>query len=212
MLPFRSDRGEGNGVEQEDVKRVDGSVLLQIGGIVRESIVDGPGIRMTVFTQGCTHACPGCHNQQLQPFEGGTAMTVSEILKQATDNPLLDGITLSGGEPFQQAAGCAALARAARAAGLSVMAYSGYPLEELLAGCNAGSGLATGQTGCNAENGLANGKNGWGALLSQLDILVDGPFILAQRDLLLRFRGSANQRLLDVPASLKAGTAVLFDT
>ncbi len=185
-------------MEQEDVKRDDGSILLQIGGIVRESIVDGPGIRMTVFTQGCTHACPGCHNQQLQPFEGGTAMTVSEILGQATDNPLLDGITLSGGEPFQQAAGCAALAGAASAAGLSVMAYSGYPFEELLAGASAANGSAAGQTG-------------WRELLSHLDILVDGPFILAQRDLLLRFRGSSNQRLLDVPASLKAGTAVLLD-
>jgi len=185
---------KGESMNLEDQTLDDGGILLQIGGIVRESIVDGPGIRMTVFTQGCTHNCPGCHNQPLQPFEGGTCMTVAEIMAQARANPLLDGITLSGGEPFQQAVACAALARSAKAAGLHVMAYTGYLFEDLLA--------------VSMKDRTEAGPSGWKELLVQLDILVDGPFMLSQRDLLLRFRGSANQRLIDVPASLKACAAI----
>ena len=165
---------------------------LQIGGIVRESIVDGPGIRMTVFTQGCSHSCPGCHNGHLQPFKGGKTMTVQEIMDIASANPLLDGLTLSGGEPFQQAEGCAALATAAQAAGLQVMAYSGYVFEDLLEGMVD-----------------FEAHPGWKELLQSLDLLVDGPFILTKRNLLLRFRGSDNQRILDVPASLEAGVGVM---
>ena len=165
--------------------------MLQIGGSVRESITDGPGIRMTVFTQGCSHACPGCHNGHLQPFEGGIAMSVQEIMRIASANPLLDGLTLSGGEPFQQACGCAGLAKAAKSAGLHVMAYTGYVFEALHDGMED---IGT--------------HPGWKELLSSLDLLVDGPFILPQRDLLLRFRGSANQRILDVPLSLRAGIGV----
>ncbi len=164
---------------------------LQIGGIVRESIVDGPGIRMTVFTQGCSHGCPGCHNGHLQPFEGGKAMTVQEIMDIAAANPLLDGLTLSGGEPFQQAEGCAALALAAKAAGLHLLAYTGYVFEDLLEGIKD-----------------TRAHPGWKELLSSLDLLVDGPFVLKKRNLLLRFRGSENQRILDVQASLEAGVGV----
>lgn len=161
---------------------------LQIGGVVRESIVDGPGIRMTVFVQGCSHGCDGCHNQELQPTAGGKTATVADILAQARSNPLLDGITITGGEPFQQAEGCAALAAAARAAGYHVMTYSGYPFEALYEGIDK--------------------VPGWRGLLEASDLLVDGPFLMAQRDLQLRFRGSRNQRILDVPASLRAGHAV----
>jgi anaerobic ribonucleoside-triphosphate reductase activating protein len=164
---------------------------LQVGGIVRESIVDGPGIRMTVFVQGCSHACPGCHNGHLQPFEGGEEKSVGEIMRMASANPLLDGLTLSGGEPFQQAEGCAALAVAAKMAGLHVMAYSGYTFEELFDGME--------DTGVHP---------GWKALLGALDLLVDGPFILSRRNLLLRFRGSGNQRILNVPASMEAGRGI----
>ncbi len=162
--------------------------MLQIGGVVRESIVDGPGIRMTVFTQGCSHGCEGCHNQELQPFTGGKPATVAEVLAIARSNPLLDGITISGGEPFEQAEGCAALAKAAKADGYHVMTYSGYPFEELLDGIDT--------------------VPGWRGLLEASDLLVDGPYLAAQRDLRLRFRGSRNQRILDVAASLRAGRAV----
>lgn len=158
---------------------------IRLAGLVNDSIVDGPGLRLTVFTQGCPHHCPGCHNPQSHAFDGGQLREVSEILEVAQDNVLLDGITLSGGEPFAQPEACAALARGAHASGLSVWCYSGYTFEQLL-----------------------KGDESWQTLLSVIDVLVDGPFIMAQRTLEARFRGSANQRILNVSESLKAGKAV----
>ncbi len=157
---------------------------IRISGLVNDSIVDGPGFRYTVFTQGCPHHCPGCHNPQTHDFEGGKDMDTADIVRKFLDNPLLDGITLSGGEPFCQCAACAELARAAKKAGLNVWAYSGYTFEQLMEKPEARE------------------------LLETADVLVDGPFILAQRTLDAHWRGSKNQRLIDVPASLKAGYAV----
>ena len=105
---------------------------LRIAGIVEESIVDGPGIRLTVFTQGCSHNCPGCHNPQTHDYRGGMEMDIEEIVKMVKANPMLDGITLSGGEPFDQAIACANLARRIKELGLSVVVYSGYKYEYLL--------------------------------------------------------------------------------
>jgi anaerobic ribonucleoside-triphosphate reductase activating protein len=101
---------------------------LIIGGIESESIVDGPGFRYVVFVQGCCFSCPGCHNSQLQPFAGGRTVPVDELAAAIRANPLLSGLTLSGGDPFTQAASCAALAERVRGLGLSVMTYTGYPL------------------------------------------------------------------------------------
>ena len=157
---------------------------IRISGIVNDSIVDGPGFRLAVFTQGCPHHCVGCHNPQTHDFEGGREIDTQEIIEKLRGNPLLDGITLSGGEPFCQGAACAEMASAAHALGLNVWTYSGYTYEQLLAG--------------DAEQR---------ALLAETDVLVDGPFVLPQRTLELRFRGSANQRLIDVKASAAAGSA-----
>ena len=157
---------------------------IRISGIVNDSVVDGPGFRLAVFTQGCPHHCAGCHNPQTHDFEGGRDIDTQEIIEKLRGNPLLDGITLSGGEPFCQGAACAELASAAHALGLNVWTYSGYTYEQLLAG--------------DAEQR---------ALLAETDVLVDGPFVLPQRTLELRFRGSANQRLIDVKASAAAGSA-----
>lgn len=157
---------------------------IRISGIVNDSVVDGPGFRLAVFTQGCPHHCAGCHNPQTHDFEGGREIDTQEIIEKLRGNPLLDGITLSGGEPFCQGAACAELASAAHALGLNVWTYSGYTYEQLLAG--------------DAEQR---------ALLAETDVLVDGPFVLPQRTLELRFRGSANQRLIDVKASTAAGSA-----
>ena len=157
---------------------------IRISGIVNDSVVDGPGFRLAVFTQGCPHHCVGCHNPQTHDFEGGREIDTQEIIEKLRGNPLLDGITLSGGEPFCQGAACAELASAAHALGLNVWTYSGYTYEQLLAG--------------DAEQR---------ALLAETDVLVDGPFVLPQRTLELRFRGSANQRLIDVKASAAAGSA-----
>ncbi|WP_018214442.1 anaerobic ribonucleoside-triphosphate reductase activating protein [Desulfitobacterium hafniense] len=162
---------------------------IRIAGIVEESIVDGPGIRLVVFAQGCPHHCPGCHNPETHAYEGGKSVAIAEILQRLAMNPLLDGITLSGGEPFAQAAGFALLAQSARQRGFHVMTYSGYTYEELTA---------------SSEQNPA-----WALLLEQTDLLVDGPFQLAERNLLLPFRGSENQRVIDVQESLRQGKVVL---
>jgi anaerobic ribonucleoside-triphosphate reductase activating protein len=160
---------------------------MRVAGLVQDSIVDGPGLRFVVFVQGCPHHCPGCHNPESHDPTGGEEMAVEEIAVQMLSNPLTDGLTISGGEPFDQAWECLALASRARRVGLNVWCYTGYTFEQLL------------------ENADAL------PLLEQLDLLVDGPFVESQKNIELRFRGSANQRVLDVPASLTARAAVWCD-
>lgn len=160
---------------------------FRLANLVNDSIVDGPGFRMTVFVQGCPHRCPGCHNPQTHDPEGGRDADTQWVLDKAAENPLLDGITLSGGEPFAQCEAMAELARGAKEKGLNVMAYSGYTFEQLM----------------KMPEALP--------LLRSIDVLVDGPFIKEQRSLALAFRGSANQRILDVPASLQKGEAVVLN-
>lgn len=164
---------------------------MRIAGTINDSIVDGPGFRFTIFTQGCPHRCPGCHNPKTHDFEGGKLADTQEIIEKFRKNELLDGITLSGGEPLCQSEACRVLARAAHESGLNVWCYTGYTFEELMEGFEA--------------------HPEWAALLQEVDVLVDGRFILAQRTLEARFRGSKNQRLIDVPASLAQGRAVVME-
>ena len=159
--------------------------MLDLSGIVEDSIVDGPGIRVTVFCQGCPHHCPGCHNPETWEFGCGTPMEEETILSIVRSNPLCRGVTFSGGEPFAQAEGYAKLAKLLKEAGYEVASYSGYTFEQ-----------------------LQNGTKAQRELLSVIDVLIDGPFILAQRSLEISFPGSRNQRILDVPKSLAAGQAV----
>ncbi|GHV96197.1 anaerobic ribonucleoside-triphosphate reductase activating protein [Spirochaetia bacterium] len=173
--------------------------VLRIGGIEPESIVDGPGFRYAVFVQGCNFRCPGCHNSQLQTFEGGREMAIDDMLRDIQENPLLDGLTLSGGDPFTQAAACAALAERVRSLGLSVVTFTGYLWEDL---------LASGGEPSPYRLGGGSGRQDWLRLVAASDIIVDGPFIMALRDIELRFRGSSNQRLIDVRQSLAVGRAV----
>ncbi len=163
---------------------------IRLFGLVGDSIVDGPGFRVSIFTQGCPHHCPGCHNPGSHDFEAGTVWTLDDVEKKFTGNPLLSGITLSGGEPFAQAAACAELARRAHQKGLNVWVYSGYTYEKLLE--------------------KAQAEEGVDALLKEADVLVDGPFLLAERSLELDFRGSRNQRLIDLQASRQKGGVVLY--
>ena len=159
--------------------------MLELAAIVTDSIVDGPGIRTCVFCQGCPHHCEGCHNPETWPFGCGTPMAEERVLEIVKGNPLCRGVTFSGGEPFAQAEGFARLADLLKEAGYEVASYSGYTFEQLLQGTPAQK-----------------------ALLSKLDVLIDGPFLLSERSLQLVFRGSRNQRILDVPKSLAAGAAV----
>ncbi len=146
---------------------------LQLAGIVEGSITDGPGFRLTLFTQGCPHHCEGCHNPQTHAFSGGTETSLEDVLTMLTKNPLYAGVTLSGGEPFCQAKTLAKFAKLVKEAGYSVMTYTGYTLEALL------------------EEMDADRLD----LLKYTDILVDGAFEEEKRSHECFYRGSMNQRI-----------------
>ncbi len=159
---------------------------VRIFGIQPDSIVDGVGLRLAVFLQGCEHNCPGCHNPESHALDGGTITTTDALLDQLRSNMLQAGITLSGGEPLLQPKACLALAEGTRVLGKTVWLYTGFLWEDLLQ---------------KADPDVM-------ALLRQINVLVDGPFMLAERTLELRYRGSRNQRVIDVPASLQQGELV----
>ena len=161
---------------------------MRIAGLVQDSIVDGPGFRFTVFTQGCPHNCQGCHNPDTHDPDGGREMTVKQVIDTMLSNPMTDGLTLSGGDPFVQAADCAEIAKAAHANGLNVWTYTGWTYEKLLS--------------------LSEQDEGIKALLNETDVLVDGPFILSQKSYDVPWRGSKNQRLIDMKATLESGKVV----
>lgn len=162
---------------------------IRIAGVVKESIVDGPGIRFVVFAQGCSHHCEGCHNPATHDLSGGHLVAIDTIIAEMKKNPLLDGITLSGGEPFLQPEGFGELASQAKEAGYHVMTYSGYTYETL----------------------TAKKDQQWQRLLKYTDLLVDGRFEVEQKSLLLKFRGSQNQRIIDVKKSLQKNHLVLSE-
>ena len=162
------------------------SQSLRIAGTIGESIVDGPGIRYVIFTQGCPHHCPGCHNPETHDFSGGVEMDTADLLADIAKNRFVRAVTFSGGEPFVQAAPLLEIAQTLKQQGYHLLSFTGYTFEELLAQNNP------------AVRGL----------LETLDLLVDGKFLQEQRNLDLRFRGSENQRILDVPASLAANAPV----
>ena len=161
---------------------------IRIAGTVCESIVDGPGFRYVVFTQGCPHNCEGCQNPETHDFSGGKVVDTEDLYAECMDDPLQDGVTFSGGEPFCQAQALFELGTKLKKHGLHLMCYSGWTFEELLK---------------KAEKEVFVGK-----LLSITDILVDGKFMIEKRSLSLKFRGSDNQRLIDVQQSLREGKAV----
>ncbi|NLC52752.1 MAG: anaerobic ribonucleoside-triphosphate reductase activating protein [Firmicutes bacterium] len=161
---------------------------IQIAGIIPESIVDGPGLRAVVFFQGCPHRCPGCHNQETWDPQGGQRLLVDEVWRRLRYNPLLSGITLSGGEPLVQPEGALALARKARTVQGNVMIYTGYTWEEI-----------------SRMNSPVIAE-----LLKMTALLVDGPFLIGEKDDALPFRGSRNQRIIDVQASLGKQSPVLW--
>ena len=159
---------------------------VRISGIVGASITDGPGFRYAIFVQGCSHHCPGCHNPHTHAPNGGELRDTAELIEAMSKDPMISGVTLSGGEPFEQAEALLPIARAAKEKGMELAAYSGYLYEDLL-----------------ADNGARR------ALLELCDVLIDGPYIDAKRNLDIRFKGSENQRIIDVPASMAAGAVIL---
>jgi anaerobic ribonucleoside-triphosphate reductase activating protein len=161
---------------------------LQIAGYVKESVVDGPGVRFVVFAQGCPHRCKGCHNPETWDFAGGQEITEDELLSLISDTRLISGVTFSGGEPFAQSRAFASLAEKIKGLGLDIVTYTGYTFEELLQ--------------------LSEEDQDIRRLLELSDLLVDGPFLEAEKDISLPFRGSRNQRLISVADSLEIGQAV----
>lgn len=156
---------------------------IRLADIIPESIVDGPGIRYVLFSQGCKHNCKGCFNPQTHPFNGGRLYDIDDIINEIKKNPLLKGVTFSGGDPFEQADKFSLIAKELHNLELDVWSYTGYTFEYIVANI---------------------GKNqNWHNLLANIDVLVDGKFEEDKKNILLRFRGSSNQRIIDVQKSLE---------
>ncbi|MBQ3631887.1 MAG: anaerobic ribonucleoside-triphosphate reductase activating protein [Prevotella sp.] len=161
--------------------------MLLIMGIIEDTMVDGPGFRTAIYCAGCRHQCPGCHNPQSWDFDGGHPMSTEDIMRIIEADPYAN-VTFSGGDPMYQPEGFAELARAIHErTKKDIWCYTGFTFEQL----------------------LHNPRQR--ALLEQVDVLVDGPFIKALRDETLVFRGSRNQRIIDVQASLSEGKIVTLE-
>ena len=159
---------------------------LRILDIMEDTMVDGPGFRTAIYCAGCRHQCPGCHNPQSWDFSGGREMTVEQLMRIIVADPFTRGVTFSGGDPMYQAAGFAELAQQIhRRTQKDIWCYTGFTFESLI-------------------------HDDQRELLAELDVLVDGPFVESLHDKDLLFCGSSNQRLIDVPASLREGKVCLY--
>lgn len=162
---------------------------FRYAGKTSESIVDGPGIRYTLYVQGCPHKCEGCHNPQTHDFNGGSLKDTDDIYNEIMENPLLDGVTFSGGEPFCQAEQLADLGEKLKKSGLNIVVYTGFTFEYLTS--------------------HSNDENGYMKLLNVADYLIDGKFVLSLKSYEARFRGSTNQRIIDVKKSLESKEVII---
>lgn len=164
---------------------------IRLAGITYESLVNGPGMRRVYFTQGCRHKCPGCQNPITHCMNGGEDRNMDELIDDLKDNPMLRGVTFSGGDPFEQADKCAYMAKRIKELNLNIWCYTGYTFEQILE---------------NRDN-----REGWREFLDNIDVLVDGLFIIDKMDENLKFRGSSNQRIIDVKESLNTGSVIELD-
>ena len=164
---------------------------IRLSGIAYESLVNGPGIRRVFFAQGCKHNCEGCFNQDTHGFNGGELRNMDELIKDVLDNPMLKGITFSGGDPWEQADKFAYMAEAFKKNNLNIWSYTGYTFEYIL------------------EHKYD--RKGWNELLNNIDVLVDGRFDINKKDDKIKFRGSSNQRIIDVKNSLEEGKIITLD-
>lgn len=157
------------------------------GQLQSDSIVDGEGLRTVIWTQGCSHNCLGCHNPETHDFNGGYEIEIEDLKNQIKNLKYQDGVTLSGGDPFFQVPACLEIAKYCHDLGLNVWCYTGYTFEQLMNMSNTNKLILE--------------------FLNQIDVLIDGRFILSEKSLNIKFRGSKNQRILDVKKSLKLGQA-----
>ncbi|MDD6223920.1 MAG: anaerobic ribonucleoside-triphosphate reductase activating protein [bacterium] len=156
-----------------------------------DSIVDGEGIRTVIWTQGCPHNCQGCHNPLTHSIDGGAEVELDYIKEEIDLLDGQDGITFSGGDPFLQPLACSVLAKYAKTKGLNIWCYTGYTFEQLLE--------------------LSKVKIDILTFLKEIDVLVDGKFEIDKKSYSTTFRGSSNQRIIDVPNSLKNKQVVLVE-
>ena len=160
------------------------------GEMTTESVVDGEGIRTVIWTQGCPHHCPGCHNPETHDFNGGFLREVDEVIDEIKNVPLQDGITLSGGDPLSQIDACLEIAKWCQNNNLNVWCYTGYKIEDLLERTKKEKNLRE--------------------LLENVDVLVDSPFILELKSFEVPFRGSKNQRLIDAKRTIKENKVCIY--
>jgi len=165
--------------------------MIRIASYIDDSIVDGPGIRFVVFFQGCDHKCKGCFNPETWDFDKGNLIEEVELFNKIKKNPLLNGVTFSGGDPFYQIKGALGLAKLIKTTNLNIFAYTGFLYEELLEKAKTDKDLDE--------------------LLHLIDYLVDGPFVFEQKDISLKYRGSKNQRIIDLKKSLNEGKVIIKD-
>ncbi len=168
--------------------------LVRLSGVLHESLVNGPGIRRVLFSQGCIHNCKNCFNPDTHPFEGGKLVDMDKLIIDIVNNPLLTGVTFSGGDPLEQADKFAYMAKKIKATGLNIWCYTGYTFEYIL------------------EH--QSERNGWSDLINSIDVLVDGKYEDDKKDDYIKYRGSSNQRIIDVNYSLKSKTikTINFDS
>ncbi|MDD3223286.1 MAG: anaerobic ribonucleoside-triphosphate reductase activating protein [Clostridium sp.] len=158
---------------------------VMLSGIIHESLSNGKGLRRVLFAQGCKHNCKGCFNEHTHPFTGGKIFNVEELANDIISNPMLKGVTFSGGDPFEQAEAFSKIAKIVKENGKNTWAYTGYTYEYIM------------------EN--KDKRNGFCEFIKYLDVIVDGKFEIDKKDSKLKFRGSSNQRIIDVNKSMKSG-------
>lgn len=161
---------------------------IRLSGIAYESLVNGPGMRRVYFSQGCRHNCFGCFNPDTHDFNGGEELNMDELIEDALSNPMIKGITFSGGDPLERAEEFSYMAKSFKKAGLNIWCYTGYSFEEILEKMKLNNFLKE--------------------LVENIDVLVDGKFEVDKKDENLRFRGSCNQRIIDVQKTLIMGEII----
>lgn len=162
---------------------------IRIAGIFNDSLVDGPGVRLSIFMQGCPHACQGCHNPNTWDKNGGYLVNLDDIVSKFSENKFLDGITLTGGDPLIHVEKSLYLAKKAKKHGLNIIIYTGFLYEDLI---------------------KKNDKN-LKELFKISDVLIDGPFIIKLHDKNLKWRGSSNQRIIALKESLESNKIIEID-
>ena len=164
---------------------------IRLSGIAYESLVNGPGMRRVFFAQGCKHNCKNCFNTDTHDFCGGEERDLDELIEDTLDNPILRGVTFSGGDPWEQADKFAYMAKFFKEKALNIWSYTGYTYEYII------------------EN--KDKRLGWNDLLNSIDVLVDGRFEEDKMQDGLKFRGSTNQRIIDVKESLRLNKVIIIE-